>query len=699
MNPARGGNPPAVVSAPEAPADGAPQRAALSRGLSDFLIELSIAVHRYAMYPIGHPSLGPATDTVAQSLGRLLDARPQLSIGVAQKQLVIEGVATDPRHPVLSDLARRLHGHQLGAVTFLPGVDAWELEGMLGTLSADTDRQAAPIGTLPVDEIPSWEHVRLYPVGYDRLAIGQAGGDARTPARATQLWLGLAQAAMATDEELRPEDAPDAGTIARTIAKHRREGAYDQVIVGYLLQLAEELKSSEGGDAEVVRRRLSSLINELDPDTLRRMVEMGGDVTQRRRFVLDSSKSLAVDSVVRILQAAAEATEQSISSSLTRMLSKLAAHAERGAVTLRSQADSALRDNVEELVRNWELADPNPEDYTLVLDQIARSGRLFPGTVQDGEMPGPARVLQTSLEVDAYGPTVQKAFSELLDQGEMALVIELLEEAPPGCHTAELLKEQVDSPLQLRKLLSRDDVDDRALTRLVERLGTRAVSPLVDALTESESRAIRRKVFDRLVALGPMVAEEAERLIADDRWFVLRNGLALFQQLGSMPQGISADRYLAHPDPRVRREALPLALRESHLRGRALAAALSDEDERLVRMALAEVREELPETLVPTLVSRVIESDRVPELKSTAVRALGNASSTLALDALVRLCSAGRGLFGGTRIAKGSQEVLAALSVLSGRWSHDPRAREILGRARKSKDPAVREAAAGRATG
>src|SRR5439155_14068454 len=35
------------------------ERAMLSRDLADFLIELSIAVHKHAMYPEGHPSLAP----------------------------------------------------------------------------------------------------------------------------------------------------------------------------------------------------------------------------------------------------------------------------------------------------------------------------------------------------------------------------------------------------------------------------------------------------------------------------------------------------------------------------------------------------------------------------------------------------------------------------------------------------------------
>src|SRR5437879_13526015 len=95
----------------------ASERATLSRDLADFLIELSIALHKHAMYPEGHPSLAPAAAGVTRRAELLLEDRSTLSLGVARQQLVIEGVATDAKNPVLSELAGRLHRHHLGAVT------------------------------------------------------------------------------------------------------------------------------------------------------------------------------------------------------------------------------------------------------------------------------------------------------------------------------------------------------------------------------------------------------------------------------------------------------------------------------------------------------------------------------------------------------------------------------------------------------
>src|SRR5260370_42550788 len=97
------------------------ERATLSRDLGDFLIELSIALHKHAMYPADHPSLGPAASAVTRRAALLLEDRATLSLGVARRQLVIEGVATDAKHPVLGELAGRLHPPHPGPVTFPRG--------------------------------------------------------------------------------------------------------------------------------------------------------------------------------------------------------------------------------------------------------------------------------------------------------------------------------------------------------------------------------------------------------------------------------------------------------------------------------------------------------------------------------------------------------------------------------------------------
>src|SRR5947207_15456949 len=177
----------------------APERAALSRELADFLIELSIALHKHAMYPEGHPSLAPAAAGVARRAEDLLETRLTLALGVARQQLVIEGVATDSKNPLLSELAGRLHRHHLGAVTFHRGIRPSEVAEVLKALSVEAERSGEPLGLGPPEHLRAWAHIPLYPITYERLELLQEDdppppaddkGDKDRALRGTQLWVG-----------------------------------------------------------------------------------------------------------------------------------------------------------------------------------------------------------------------------------------------------------------------------------------------------------------------------------------------------------------------------------------------------------------------------------------------------------------------------------------------------------------------------
>lgn len=676
----------------ETPSTHEAKRAALSRELSEFLIELSIGVHRYAMYPVGHPSLTPVMETVLGRVSALLEDRRTLSIGIARRQLVIEGVATDQKHPVLADLARRLHGHQLGALSFARGVSGEEVSSLLKALASESEHGGTPIGLLPDEEFPTWDHVRLHRVGYEDLEIREASGDSAGMDRATALWVGLAQAATASQESGK---ASDAGTVARAITSHRRESAYDQVIVGYLLQLSDELKGSRGGEVEKVRNRVSRLMRELDDETLSRLVRFGGNTAQRRQFLLDANQSLAVDSVVKLLRAAAAGAGQNISNSMTRLLSKLAAHAERDRTQVGPQADAALRESVEALIEGWELEDPNPASYTAVLDEISRAAPIL--SVSDADDPvfsGAERVVETALEVDAYGPIVEKALSDLLDGGGAVRLLEIVGEAGEDNDAAEKVRTYLSGAAQLRMILETGTVDEAALAASIQRMGSTAIDPLLDVLAESDSREVRRRVFDALAGMGPWVAERTVERLLDGRWFVIRNMLALLQRLDTIPEIFDPHRYLMHPDARVRRAALPLALRDERRRERILAAALSDEDERMVRIALLELGEEVPEPVLPTLVNRVVAFElRTVEIRALGAKALRNTRSNLALSVLLEIAVPGKNIFGKAKLAPSSPLLLAALATLAHAWSDDPRVAPVLEVAARSKDPSIRWAA------
>ena len=673
--------------------------AALSRALSEFLLEFSIGVHRYSMYPPDHPSLGQVAESVLARLGEVLATRPVLTIGVGRDQLMLDGRATEAGHPVLRELARRVHEHQLGAVALSRGTDVREVQELLQALARDPGRGGEPLGLLPPGQIPDWDHVRLFPVGYDQLELRSGGSPEELPPDpATDLWIGLARAAAGGGEKTEGETNPEPGAVARSIRNRPRGMGYDQVIVGYLLRLARELKEGTGRESESIRDRVSSLVNDLDEGTLREFLKMGGSVSRQHRFVLDANESLASDSVVKLLKAAADSSQQTISHSLLRLLSKLSSHADSGGALIRNQAEAAFRENVEALVNDWELKDPNPDEYTLILDSMARAAPILQTSEEEepADLPGAHRLLNMSIELDTWGPVVAKAVSDLMSAGEVSQVLRLVDSTHSGSRVSEQLMAFMTSPGQLRRLLGGEDVHEGSLVALAQRMGEDAIPTLLDVLTESESRSIRRKVFDVLAKRINEVAPQVLTRLDDPRWYVLRNMLALLRGLPENPRGFSAAAFLEHEDVRVRREAFALAIREPALRERTLATGLADPDERTLRMALVELQKSLPETLVPTLVSRVIRSGRDPDLRAMAIRALRHSHSNLALETLLEACAGGKSILGRVKLPPTSSEVLAALGVLAEVWSEDRRSAAYLNAARRARDPRIREVLSGK---
>ncbi|HEU5040363.1 MAG TPA: hypothetical protein VFT84_06065, partial [Gemmatimonadales bacterium] len=188
------------------------QVATLARELSDFLVEFSIVLHKRAMYPTGHPHLQESAERFVDRLEALLTLRDTVTVGVARNQLIIGGVATDPRNALLSDLARRLHRHRVASLRMERGVTLGQVDELLGALSADPAADPGPLGLRP-ERCASWRHLQVQAPELTRLLL-EDDPDAGTRTAGGELWLGLANLALAGDGEA-PTEGDDPLVVAR----------------------------------------------------------------------------------------------------------------------------------------------------------------------------------------------------------------------------------------------------------------------------------------------------------------------------------------------------------------------------------------------------------------------------------------------------------------------------------------------------
>ncbi len=667
--------------------------AVLPRDLSDFVIELSIALHKHGMYPAGHPSLGVARSAVARRLDALLRERGSLALGVARHQLIIEGLATDSRNPLLQTLAQHLHRHGVGAVKFVDGVRIDEIDAMLALLATDPDRAGTSVEPGTTSSHFRSDHISLLPLTYDQLELvndsedGTATSEVRH--RTSQLWLDLARAALQSDEEV--ERTPvDPAVVADAINAHVREQAYDQVIIGYLLQISSELSAGERAESAVLRRRVSALVNALEPDQLRRILEQGGDFAQRRRFLLDASRGMSVDAALALVQAASDSSARVISEALMRLFNKMALHAEHGAPAVKPEAELALRTQIQQLIAEWTLPDPSSRQYAAMLEQMAVDRPLF--AVPDASMYRceSERLIQMSIETGASGPMLRETVQAMVERGELLVVIDALEGIPEPNAAVATIVECLATTDNLRALLDESPADSREICWLVSRLGAAAAEPLLDELEGAETRARRRALLDQLAALGSAIGAAVAVRIPNAPWYVQRNMLSLLEGMHELPEEFSAVPYASHPDPRVRRQAIRILFEQEGERAAAVLTALRDSDDQIVRLGLGRALDDCPDGALAAIRERLADRSLDAELELLAIRVVASVDDPRAVDCLLEYVVKSRGWFRGTRLNKGSPRALVALAGLASRWASEPRVAAVLQRAARHPDPAVR---------
>jgi HEAT repeat protein len=664
--------------------------AMLSREVADFLVEFSIVLHKRVMYPLGHPHLQQSASRFVDRVETLLQLRENLVVGVARHQLILGGVATDPRNALLSDLARRLHRHRVATLRFDRGIHLAEIDALLGELSADPLLGDGPLGLRPTASV-GWTHLQIHPPELNRLLLeddDSVPDDAGNPER--ELWQGLANLAMSADSDLATGEE-DPLLVARAIDSQSGQVAYDRVVLDYLGQMNEEMSGRHGAWEPRVRERVSRLVASLKPETLRRVLEAGADHAERQRFALTAAEVLTVDAVVEVVEAAAKTTGQTISHHLLRMLHKFAHYAEHGEPDTRVEAEATLRKDVARLVAGWELEDPNPSAYTAVLDGMARQSPADSGIDSESMACEPESVLQIGLEIGSLGPRVYEALDTLVENRQLARVAELLETAPIP-ETSDALWQHVATAGRFHAELAARPIDFRAVEGLAKRLGTLVVEPLLDLLESSTDRATRSRVLRILSDIGPQAAGPAAQRLANASWYIQRNMLTLLRRLHTWPPGFSAVPYACHSDARVRHEAYKLLLEFPQHRASATVHGLKDADDGVVSLVLRAAMDSCPGEAHRAIERFIADGRRSPEVRALAVRVLARHSGPEALPRFLKLVGTRRTLLG-WRLEPKSPVVLAALTALARYWTSHPQAAAVLVQARQHADPDFRVAA------
>jgi hypothetical protein len=659
------------------------ERNALSPEVSHFLVQLSIGVHKTGVYPADHPALESAIQALTLRLDRLLSIRQSVQIGVARDRLLIEGGATEPSNAVLRSLAEALHWHQIGSIRFERGVSPAEVSALLHELSKD-GRRSEPLGSRSAEALGQWPHIRLAPVALDQLQLVGEGGSGTT---VDGLWLLLAHATLQGETDLDAADRPPAD-LAAAIRSNVRDSSYDRVIADYMSRVGQELVRH--GSSSTVALRLGNLIQEIGDETLRLLLDLGSDMATRQQLVRDLSRVLPARSVIALTRAAADASKEAISHPLLRLFGKMASNAEAATGPVSASADSALRDAISQLVDDWTLADPNPEQYRDVLRELSTNQRTGI-IIQDADPCADAvRMIDIAMHVDVVGPPVWRAVNDLVRLGRLDDLLESLDDAPESAASKQV-KAHLGQPEQIGVLLQSGQ-SRRAVEQLLSWTGVEAADVLLDSLEATDSRSARRRIIERLVGMGAVIGAKIVDRLDKGQWFVQRNMLYVLSEMERMPESFDPGPWLRHADKRVRIEAIRVALGMPDARAAAIVAGLRENDTRILNLALNAAIENCPTGIAPTVITVLDNASTDPAMRLTAIRVLGKTRTVEARRWLIDRVLDKTGWWRRPALAAKTQETLLALAALR-QWRSNREVAGALALARESEDVEVRFAA------
>jgi len=626
-----------------------PDTTAREREVHDLLACFSVALGRRRAYDGDHPMVARSDAELFRALRTLLASKNALSIGVARKELLVDGEPLEGRSAAMRDLAERLHRRGVGSLTFGTEVNQDALRAALEWLASPppVDGSSNPAGR------PDGAGITVRGIAYDHFALVEAGDADRE--RVDDLWRQLAAIALEVDQEdggnageeddsgdrrrapearasqgVLPvvedgsrsrtgdtedqepgeggEPSEEAGTdpdptdlasvspqeVAEAIERRIHNPAYSRRMAFVLVSLVDQVANSPAALREAMGERLRTVLQRLTDSSISQIIQSVGAGAARRRFLSQVIDVLPVGAVIEWLEVAAGASKQELSHHLLRLLAKLSSLAEGNSA--HALSEDSFRGAARDLVAEWELHDPNPAEHLALLDHIAlfEASDDAPG-IRDGglgEM-GATRLVQMALEIGEAGEDALHSADQLVKEGGLVRLHGWIEAAPQSAATASF-RVHLASPRSVRAVLLADPPDLSAAQMLLPMLELRSLPVLLEVLELSGDRRIRRLVFDRLVQMGPDIGPLVLARMDDAPWYMLRNLLALLREVqtttpggmgGKLPHGKMSE-LMNHPHVKVRQEALRLLVADPVARSASIWRALEDGDEAMALVAL-----------------------------------------------------------------------------------------------------------------
>jgi HEAT repeat protein len=647
--------------------------------LQTLVRNFAIARKNLAAYPPGHPAVVGSVNAAHRRLAELVAAGGELALGVTRDALIFGDETLSFVHA--RDLAQALYRRSVAAVRIEPGVEAGELESFLRLLGSEAGGEDGPPLAQEV-EAAGIRHIQIESVDYSQItATEELAGERRIGPRS--LWEDVVRAILAGEglpAAARDELEQGRGRSASGMATLMREASADGTDLSAVVAQAvsQHLAAAPPVERMLAVKQVAELVGAIPTemrDTLLRAALKTLSSEDSTEEALQALASLAApDAVLRALRGVQD--ETGLSSHALRLLQSLSASAappSAGDPGL-GERQAALLTEMTQFFRDDDIDRYNPDDHKALLENVTVG---LPNGVGETASADPGDRLEslgddgmtetlalTTVELlGAYGPRegfeplfarLQYLFRAFVTTGrlEPAVVVaermqdlatELRFDSEFRARVAQAVGEMADAEsvaAMLDALYRRGPGAAVLARRLIDALGAAVGRSFLIALAEETDKSKRHRLLEVLVSLGPDIVPEATQLLADTRWYVVRNMLLILHRIGDRSSVAAMRQCAEHPDLRVRLEAIKGLLKMDLETARGLLArAINDPDPKLAETAIGLAGTYAIAEAVEPLLGIVDGWDflgRRRPLRLRALRALGELADPAALPRLDR---------------------------------------------------------------
>jgi hypothetical protein len=681
--------------------------------LSNFIVELNIALRLVTSYPKNHPVITTSIQKVLRLLEELLEFREEIAIGVARDTLMAGFAVLDPKNPVYRNLAKVLFDHDIAAITFKRNTTSEELLNFSGLMFRKREDIRDSGGIEKVAAEAGISNIRVKKVNYsyfrtteeDRIA--PVAGDAGRK-NESALWENFVHGLL--DGTVDPNgvhtafaDALEPGVLADMMNKLDYRSAikmesYLETIASFVGELDQG--ESDAGFHNDLIEKFSSFVSRLNPELRRQF--LNGTFTclePRQKLAEEILDRFSDDVVLDVLEDINSRMTYAppLMVSLLQRLSKDSASAGSGRTSsnpMNEKDYDQLGEKLRIIFREEERDEFVPEEYQKTLRAITSSDGISIPELEDIEElrrtllshSVETQICRIILEIMREPP--EECLPEALERNLLDLVDYLLEMgdfsflariygqlAVAGSGTDGISRQVSPGLLEtfaggefvekvLNGLGSWEKSKHPEIRDLIRLIGSPFIEPLLERLAEEQNMSLRRSYIDCLMDQGDSIREAVIPRLGDKRWYFVRNLVVILRELDD-PSVLKYVRRLCNdPHPKIRQEVIRTFQHFRHPDAdRFLIQDMnsSDREFQFNAIQLAE-KSRSPEVFkrLLALLNRRGFTNPDFEIKIAAVRTLAQIKNTEALPALMRI-SRSKNLFRPQANARLKAEIISSL--------------------------------------